>query len=388
MESNKRRAFLRRTAALGIALGLGGPLRRLLAQTTLTGTPTADLRLRSGPGTTYAPVGLVRAGSALTILGRNAEGNWLYVEVEAGSGARAWVAGWFVTVSGDLTTLSVVGAGEAAPPTGVTAATLAVLRLRSGPGTAFAQIGLVPGGTVLPVSGRDAAGLWLQVTYQGSTGWLAGWFCEVSGSIAALPVADGSAAAPAPAAEPAPALDVPQPGSAAQPPIVPRAGWGALPVDPSIYLPQTPLYVTVHMDGSLFGDYADPIQRLQTTQQWSMNTRGWIDIPYHFLVDRQGAIYEGRPVWAVGDTGTNYDPTGHVSVTLLGDYDVQAVNRASAEAVMDVAAWLCAAYGIPPERVKGHRDYAYTSCPGEFFYLDYFATGLLVREVRARLGLA
>lgn len=377
-----RRAFLRLAGLLGTALGLGGPLPRLFAQAALTGRPTVILRLRSGPGTTFDPVGLVSPADTLTLLGRSSGGDWLYVEVGR-TGQQAWTAAWFVTASGDVASLPVwdgaSGGGEAAA-TGVTATPRFTLRLRSGPGTGHPGIGLVQAGTPLPVSGRDAAGSWLHVSAGGTPGWIAGWFCAISGDLFSLPVTDGSApAAPAPA---------PAPGSAGQPPIVPRAGWGAFPVDPAVYLRQTPQFVTVHMDGEVFGDYADPIQRLQTTQQWSMNTRGWVDIPYHFLVDRQGLIYEGRPLWAVGDTGTNYDPTGHVSVTLLGDYDVQAVNRVSVDSVVAVAAWLCASHAIPPERVKGHRDYAYTSCPGEFFYLDYFATGQLVREVRARLGLA
>jgi uncharacterized protein YraI len=382
---HKRRDFLRLAGILGTALGLGGPLRHLLAQTALTGTPTVILRLRSGPGTSFDSVGLVGPADALSLLGRNASGDWLYVEV-ARTGQRAWAAGWFISPTGDSSILPVMddnAPSAAVSPSTVIATPTVVLRLRSGPGIEHAAVGLAQAGTPLAVSGRDAAGHWLQVTVSGVTGWIAGWFCAVTGDVFSLPVTDGSI----PSATTEPAI-APQPGVVAQPAIVPRAGWGALPVDPSVYARQTPQFVTVHMDGELFGDYADPIQRLQTTQQWSINTHGWVDIPYHFMVDRQGRIYEGRPVWAVGDTGTNYDPTGHVSVTLLGDYDVQAVNRVSVNAVVDVAAWLCASYGIPPERVKGHRDYAYTSCPGEFFYLDYFATGQLVREVRARLGLA
>jgi len=45
--------------------------------------------------------------------------------------------------------------------------------------------------------------------------------------------------------------------------------------------------------------------------------RNWIDIPYHFLIDPNGNVYEGRNVFTVGETATEYDPTGHLLILVL-----------------------------------------------------------------------
>jgi N-acetyl-anhydromuramyl-L-alanine amidase AmpD len=109
-----------------------------------------------------------------------------------------------------------------------------------------------------------------------------------------------------------------------------------------------------------------------------------VDIPYHYLIDLEGNIYEGRPAWAIGDTATDYDPTGHILITLLGNYDKQTVDPRQLEAIVILATWLSASYSISPQHIVGHRDYALTSCPGDSLY-SYLASGFIAREVAERL---
>jgi hypothetical protein len=40
------------------------------------------------------------------------------------------------------------------------------------------------------------------------------------------------------------------------------------------------------------------------------------------------------------------------------------VSRAQPRALVDVVAWGCAAFDVAPRRIRGHRDYAATTCPG------------------------
>ena len=81
---------------------------------------------------------------------------------------------------------------EAPPPPsgdGVRATTQANLRLRSGPGTTHQILDVLPFGTSVSVIGRNASGDWIQVTYQGRTGWVAAWLTTISGgNFNALPV--------------------------------------------------------------------------------------------------------------------------------------------------------------------------------------------------------
>ena len=60
----------------------------LPAQQTTTANRNANLR--GGPGTTYAIVGAVQAGQALTLVGRNADGSW--VQLDNGQ----WIAAFLV----------------------------------------------------------------------------------------------------------------------------------------------------------------------------------------------------------------------------------------------------------------------------------------------------
>lgn len=367
-------------AALILIVLLLTPLAGALAappqQSAVTATTLDALRLRAGPGTSYATLAIIPRGETLSVQGRNAAGSWIAVTY---SGMTGWVAAWYTRLDGDLNSVPVAGEAAApASPVALTATTSTVLFLRDGPGTSYRALGRVPAQIMLAVLGRDAFGTWLYVEHSGQRGWIAAWLCTISGEVSSAPVlsADGVPLG-APPAMPAVA------GVVAQPPIVPRTAWGARAVSEG-YTPHTPQRITIHMDGAYFE--RDPIQRMQLLQSWSIDTRGWVDIPYHYVIDREGVIYEGRPVQFVGDTGTNYDPAGHISVALMGDFDIQAPAQAQIDALVALAAWLSATYRIPPALIQGHRDYAYTSCPGEYFYFDYVQNGAIRAAVEARLA--
>lgn len=68
----------------------------------VTKSPTANknANLRSGPGTTFAVVGSVKAGQPLTLVGRNADNSWYKLKT------GQWIAAFLVT--GAPTTLPVV----------------------------------------------------------------------------------------------------------------------------------------------------------------------------------------------------------------------------------------------------------------------------------------
>jgi uncharacterized protein YraI len=55
------------------------------------------------------------------------------------------------------------------------------LNIRGGPGTAYSVVGAVPGGTTVPVIGRNADGSWLQITHNGITGWISSGYTQTTG---------------------------------------------------------------------------------------------------------------------------------------------------------------------------------------------------------------
>ena len=113
--------------------------------------------------------------------------------------------------------------------------------------------------------------------------------------------------------------------------------------------------------------------------------RGWPDIAYHLLIDRNGNVYEGRPISAVGDTATNYDPTGHLLVMCEGSFGVQRPSAAQVRALVDVLAWGCGRYSVAPRTIAGHLEYADTACPGAALQ-RLIASGEIRRRVRDRLA--
>lgn len=75
----------------------------------LTGTVTTvgqGLNVRAGPGTGHAIIAVAAPGQALTLIGRNAAGDWLQIRLADGSGI-GWVAAAFVAAGGDPSRLPV-----------------------------------------------------------------------------------------------------------------------------------------------------------------------------------------------------------------------------------------------------------------------------------------
>lgn len=160
-----------------------------------------------------------------------------------------------------------------------------------------------------------------------------------------------------------------------------RKVWNAAPPRPfKVHVPDK---ITVHHEGTFFDpakhNAADHIKRVQT---WGMGPdRKWIDIPYHFLIDFDGVIYEGRNVFTVGETNTEYDPSGHLLISCLGNFEVQEVGEKTLNALTDLLAYSCRKYDISPDSIKTHRDYAKTSCPGKNMYI-YFSDGTIIKRVK------
>lgn len=160
-----------------------------------------------------------------------------------------------------------------------------------------------------------------------------------------------------------------------------RALWEAAPPRPfKVHIPER---ITVHHEGTFFDpakqSAAEHIKRVQT---WGMGPdRNWIDIPYHFLIDFDGKIYEGRNVFTVGETNTEYDPSGHLLISCLGNFEEQEVGEKTLNALVDLIAYSCRKFDISPDSIRTHRDYAKTSCPGKNMY-KYFSDGTVVKRVK------
>jgi uncharacterized lipoprotein YddW (UPF0748 family) len=167
--------------------------------------------------------------------------------------------------------------------------------------------------------------------------------------------------------------------------IVPRAGWNA--VEPKPFKQQTPVRITIHHEGTYFDSTKDAAKHLKNIQTWGMGPdRKWVDIPYHFLISPNGTIFEGRNVFTTGETATEYDPTGHLLICLMGNFETQEVPPVQLEALTKLIAWTSKRYNLPVETISSHKDNsAQTDCPGKNLY-QYLQNGYIKNRVKQLLN--
>lgn len=173
---------------------------------------------------------------------------------------------------------------------------------------------------------------------------------------------------------------------AVNPVIVPRSGWNA--AEPKPYKSHVPVQITIHHEGTKLEVTDDAARKIKNIQTWGMGKdRNWADIPYHFLIAPDGTIYEGRNVFTVGETATEYDPTGHLLITCLGNLEQQEVPPAQLTSLIRLVAYCCKKYNLPLETLASHRDHSsQTTCPGKNLY-QYLQNGYIRAEVKKLLAL-
>ncbi len=144
--------------------------------------------------------------------------------------------------------------------------------------------------------------------------------------------------------------------------------------------------ITIHHTAIVLASASDAPAKAHDHQRYHQSL-GWPDLAYHYLIDLDGNVYEGRPVTAVGDTATEYDPTGHLLVCLEGNYEEQEPAPPQLDVLAALLAWASSEFGVAPETIGGHRNWAATSCPGVNLarLIDDGSLAAVVREL-ARSG--
>jgi hypothetical protein len=165
------------------------------------------------------------------------------------------------------------------------------------------------------------------------------------------------------------------------PRVVTVAAWGGRVVEPPARA-QRVTHLTLHHQGVLWAADADVAAYLRRLQAWSQATRGWADLPYHYIVAPDGTVYAGRSPALAGETNTAYDPSGHVQVMLLGNFEIQHPSPQQWAAAVELLSQLMRAHDLPLSAFGAHRQHAdQTVCPGAHLYsrLDELRSALALR---------
>lgn len=94
---------------------------------------------------------------------------------------------------------------------------------------------------------------------------------------------------------------------------------------------------------------------------------GWGDLGAHYYVGPLGEIYQGRATFLTGRIleEKELDPTGHIFIMLLGDYNQQKPTEEMKLKLISLILWLCKDQSLMLEDTKGLNEYvADTESPG------------------------
>lgn len=150
--------------------------------------------------------------------------------------------------------------------------------------------------------------------------------------------------------------------------VIPRSTWASAQPVPRLMNRMSPVrYITIHHDGMrpfLSTDQRSTGARLDAIRN-AHRGMDWGDIGYHFAVDRNGRVWECRPLVYQGAHVKNHNP-GNIGVVALGNFDEQTPSSAQLEAVKRHVTWLMRTYRVPVSRVRTHQEWetARTRCPG------------------------
>lgn len=165
--------------------------------------------------------------------------------------------------------------------------------------------------------------------------------------------------------------------------VICKSAWGAKAVTGE-FISHTIENITVHHTAVALTTNAAAPARARQHQSYHQEL-GWPDLAYHYLIDANGHVYEGRPVTAVGDTATDYDPTGHFLVCCEGDFNTQQITAEQYQSLVRLLAWGSVEFGVTAASIRGHRDVASTTCPGDNLYL-LIADGTIAADVAATIA--
>lgn len=168
-----------------------------------------------------------------------------------------------------------------------------------------------------------------------------------------------------------------------------RTEWGAQPFRGTPIPLNRPSYdyMTLHHTaGFAATTLAEGLEQVRRIQDFHQNGRGWSDIGYQFLMDQEGRLYQGRPFLnesAPFDQGPRLAHgahagganTGNIGISLMGCYHPpegvgcrDEMTFSAIDSLVVTFGFMSERYDVPPDNMRGHRDFGSTACPGDNNY--------------------
>lgn len=150
----------------------------------------------------------------------------------------------------------------------------------------------------------------------------------------------------------------------------------------------TPTHVMIH-HGASPDTYTDGAAVVRSYWNYHVNTLGWSDIGYNYLIDKFGNLYQGRhnpsmPNVDVRGAHAGNSNSKSIGVNFLGNADVTIATTLQLNKLYALLGWWFDFRGFDPAtsasiplqvsgsatkpRILGHRDVNSTTCPGNDLY--------------------
>ena len=151
--------------------------------------------------------------------------------------------------------------------------------------------------------------------------------------------------------------------------IVARNDWGARPLrsnhDPMNGVQRITLHHTDEVPGLTARGDRDVVAAIQ---HYLQDTMGGADIGYHYLIGRDGLVYEGRSATAQGAHSGGANNIQNLGIAMIGNFSGRLPNRAQMNALERFLSDQRSQNRVAGAQVFGHRDLGPTECPGTTLY--------------------
>lgn len=174
----------------------------------------------------------------------------------------------------------------------------------------------------------------------------------------------------------------------ARPTFATRTEWGCpwgQTSGPNTLTPTVPTHLIVHHSFSPGNDITDWVAAVRGIWNYHVNSNGWSDIGYNWLIDPKGVIYQGRAWVDTNDNTQGAHFCGYngrtMGVCMLGDFNSITPTDAALRSLVRLLAYRAFTNGINPRgmsfhqgssrnlnNISGHRDGCSTDCPGNILY--------------------
>lgn len=116
----------------------------------------------------------------------------------------------------------------------------------------------------------------------------------------------------------------------------------------------TPKKIILHHSATNEGSF-------NSIRNYHVEVRGWKDIGYHYLIEKDGGLYPGRDEKEVG-AHTIGENESSIGICLVGDFDHYEPTKAQLRTLNDLIVDIFDRYGKMP--IQRHSDYSSKTCPG------------------------